>query len=237
MFIDGVDVTGITGLYGNADSNGNNVYTGSGWGPPPGTPLPPNVTAPPADQLLCYSLAAGSTQCTFKDTASATEYVPAGSFDLTASLPGPGGGGPQGGGNTSGGPQQPQKLKDKNGVPCDQKILGRFNSQFGTNVPLSKTTDLGALGFGHVTDNINIYFPLGSLPLGQVHPGTFGGGPFGTGSTLHVVSFSLGPNPLMPGTLADIARVHLDQGNPSVPPLGPLSHLNYVLTHSAGPCP
>lgn len=135
----------------------------------------------------------------------------------------------------SGSGGSPQKLKDKNGVPCDQKILGRFNAQFGTNAPLSNTTDLGPLGHGGVTDNINIYFPLASLPSGLIQPGRFGGGPLGTGSTLHVVNFYVGLNPQ--NQLSDIAQVHLDQGNPFIPPLGTLSHLDYFLTHSGGPCP
>jgi len=118
---------------------------------------------------------------------------------------------------------------------CNQKILTRFNSQFGTNAPPSSTADLGPLGHGKVTDNINIYFPSGSLPYGLVQPGRYGGGPFGTGSTLHVVSFYVGFDPT--GQLSDISQVHLDQGNPLIPPFGSISHLWYVLTHSAGACP
>jgi hypothetical protein len=100
------------------------------------------------------------------------------------------------------------------------------------------TTDLGARGLGNVTDNILVPFALGTLPAGQVYAGRFGGGTFGTGSTLHVVSFYVGTVPGdTTGTLFDIAQVHLDEGNPLTPPFGPISHLDYVLTHSAGPCP
>lgn len=105
---------------------------------------------------------------------------------------------------------------------------------FGTNVPLSSTVDLGPLGHGQVTDNI--YFPLGGLPYGLVQPGRYGGGPLGTGSTLHVVNFYVGPEATT-GQLSDISQVHLDQGNPWILPFGWIPHLLYVLTHSAGACP
>lgn len=103
------------------------------------------------------------------------------------------------------------------------------------NAPLSSTLDLGPIGHGNVTDNINIYFSLGSLPSGLVSPGRYGGGPLGTGSTLHVVNFYVGPNPA--GQLSDISQAHLDQGNPSILPVGWISHLDYFLNHHAGACP
>jgi hypothetical protein len=125
---------------------------------------------------------------------------------------------------------------------CAQKILGRFNAQFG-NPPAAAISDIGAQGwtlFGArpVTDNILMGFNLGTLPAGQVYPGRFGGGTFGFGSTLHVVSFSVGTMPGdTTGTLFDIAQAHLDQGNPFTLPFGWISHLAYVLTHGAGACP
>jgi hypothetical protein len=125
---------------------------------------------------------------------------------------------------------------------CAQKIQGRFNAQFG-NPPAAAISDIGARGwtlFGapSVTDNILVGFNLGTLAAGQVYPGRFGGGTFGFGSTLHVVSFSVGTMPGdTTGTLFDIAQAHLDQGNPFTLPFGWISHLAYVLTHGAGACP
>jgi RHS repeat-associated protein len=119
---------------------------------------------------------------------------------------------------------------------CPQKILASFNAQFGTNRSMADVRNLGQMGG---TVNINVFFPLGTVSPGQVVPGRFGGGPEGTGSSLHVANWSVGPRPGLEyaGQLFDIARAHLDQGNAYIFPSGTWAHLVYVLTHSAGPCP